>query len=57
MFVPLFNSCIGTKRTLTDKECASKFDFALDIGQIHVNPSLNFFAICLYDGEYWMGLS
>ena len=33
-FVPLSSSCIGTKRTLTDEEYASKFDFALDIEQI-----------------------
>ena len=53
--VPLSGSCIGMKRTLTD-EYASKFDFALDIEQIYFNPSLNSFGICLYDGEYWIGL-
>ena len=55
-FVPLSSSCIGTKRTSIDEEYASKFDFELEVEQTYVSPSLNSFMLCLYDGEYWIGL-
>ncbi len=55
-FVPLSSSCIGTKRASIDEQYASKFDFAMEVGQLQISPSLNSFTICLYDGEYWIGL-